>query len=335
VLLLAGSSTNLVAGTFQPASGWITSMLSDATDLGMSLTIDSSGRGVGVYTSATGGVVSATVWNSGAWGAPAAITASAVARSQPSVDATGGTTSHAVYQDPSYQYWYLAYSGTWSTPQPIGVTGTQYYGPFAATVAARGANATASFFDGLPGANVNNAAAADLTGGSWQAKVDIVGNTIGGSNTFTIPTAIVPLSAGPELLLVYVDSGNTINFVSRSAGQWSQAAAITGATTNDPVGLAPLPGGGAILAFRGQDTNFYWSIYSAGAWSAVAPLSTPNVSIARPPAVTHGISGDVAEAAFIESDGNAYHVRLTGSSWSAPVLVGGASLGGVAIAAAP
>jgi len=303
VLLLAGSSTNLVAGTFQPASGWITSMLSDATDLGMSLTIDSSGRGVGVYTSATGGVVSATVWNSGAWGAPAAITASAVARSQPSVDATGGTTSHAVYQDPSYQYWYLAYSGTWSTPQPIGVTGTQYYGPFAATVAARGANATTSFFDGLPGANVNNAAAADLTGGSWQPKVDIV--------------------------------GNTINFVSRSAGQWSQAAAITGATTNDPVGLAPLPGGGAILAFRGQDTNFYWSIYSAGAWSAVAPLSTPNVSIARPPAVTHGISGDVAEAAFIESDGNAYHVRLTGSSWSAPVLVGGASLGGVAIAAAP
>jgi hypothetical protein len=35
------------------------------------------------------------------------------------------------------------------------------------------------------------------------------------------------------------------------------------------------------------------------------------------------------------SDGAAYHARLVASTWSAPTLVGGASLSHVAIAVAP
>ncbi len=339
VLLFAGSSSSLLAGTFQTTVGWSTSSLTDGTTSGTSLAMDSTGRGVGAYASSTGNVVSSVVWSNGTWGAPAPITASAVARSQPFVDATGGSTSHLVYQDTGYQYWYLAYTGTWSSsPQAIGVTGKHDFGPFAATIAGTGASsATVAFFDGTSGVNVDDVATSDLASGSWQATDDVVGSTIGGnSQGYVIPAAIAALSAGPELLVVYVDSGNDVRFVTRTSGSWSASAAIAGATTDDPVGLAPLPGGGAILAIRGQDGNLYWSVYSSGAWSTLAPFATPNVSIAKPPAVTHGIAGDVAELAYIDGSGNAYHASPHRQHVaSGPVMVGGSNLVGVAIAAAP
>jgi hypothetical protein len=334
VLLLAGSSANLLAGTFQTASGWATTTLLDKTSLATSLTMDATGRGVGVYVSTTGSVVSATVWSNGAWGAPAAINAGAVALSAPSVDATGGTVSHAVYQDATFHYWYVGYTGTWSSPQQIGVVGNQYYGPFAATVAALGTNATAAFFDGSTN---NDVAASDLVGGTWQTKLDIAGTTpniVGHNPAYVIPTAVIPLSAGPQLLATYVDNNSRIMFMTRTGGAWSAPVYINNCLTNDPVALAPLPNGGSILAFKGQDTKLYWSVYSGGSWSAVAAFSTPNVAVDVSPAVTHGIAGDVAEIAYV-SGGFAYHARLVGSAWSSPVLVGGASLNGVANAAAP
>ena len=288
------------------------------------------GRGVGVYTSATGGVVSAAVWSNGAWAAPAPITAAAVAREQPFVDAAGGATSHLVYQDMSYKYWYLAYTGTWtSMPQAVGPAANQSYGPVPATLAARGADTTVAFIDGQS-PSVNYAAQIDRTGGTWQARADLAG-----PESFTVPPAIIPLSAGPELMMVFVQQDAKIAFVTRTGGAWTAPVILAGCLTGDRVSLAPLPGGGAILAFRGQDQNLYWTVYAGGAWSVVAPFSTPNVSIARPPAVTHGIAGDAAEIAFIESDGKAYHARLVGSTWSAPVAVGGTALNGVAIVATP
>jgi hypothetical protein len=332
----------MLGGELHPGTAWSTHALGDGTTMAPSLTMDSTGRGVGVYTSALSGAVGYAVWSGGTW-SPLASIAGAMARSQPFVDATGGTVSHVAYQDSTYHYWYLAYTGTWSSPQQIGVAGNQYYGPFAASIAALGTSATAAFFDGQAGdggANINWATASDRVAGTWQAKVDIAGNTVGGSNTLTIPPAIVPLSAGPQLMMVYVQAPDVMNhnqivFVTRTSGTWSAPASINNCLTHDPVGLAPLPSGGAILAFRGEDMKLYWSLYSGGAWSTVAPFATPNVSVATPPAVAHGVGGGVAEMAFVQIDGMAYHARLTGSTWSAPVLVGGASLSGVAIASAP
>jgi hypothetical protein len=336
VLLLAGSATSLTTGTFHAGGSWVTSPISDGTSFGTSLTVDSTGRGVGAYTSATGATVKATIWSGGTWSAPSAILATIVARDQPYADATGGTTTHLLYQDTSYFFWYLAFNGTaWSaSAQAVG----GYYGPVPATIAARGTDATAGFIDG-ESAMVNEAAQADLTGGVWEPRDDVSTPA-----SFTIPAQIIPLSAtpsGPELMMVFVQ-GSQILFTTRTgtgtSTAWSTPAAINNCLTGNRVGLAPLPDGGAILAFRGQDTNLYWTVFSGGAtgtWSAVAALSSPNVSITAPPAVTHGISGDVAEIAFIQSDGMAHHARLTGTTWSTPVTVGGASLTGVALASAP
>jgi hypothetical protein len=312
---------------------------------------------VGVYTSATGNVVSSTLWSGGAWSAPSPILATAVAREQPYADATSGAVTHVLYQGTNFQFYYLALQGsTWSAAaQSAGGN----YGPVPATIAARGANATAGFLDGQS-SPVNEAAQADLDGGVWQPRVD-VGGAVNYPTGTPIPTAqIIPLSSGtgPELMMVYVlppdDSAGDqpIVFSTRTAGTWLTPAPIAGCTTHNNVALAPLPSGGAILAFWGQNGNPYWTQYAGGNWSPVAavPLPPPPptgvTALSAPPAVTHGIGGDVAEIAYVWTNttttggsiisSTAYHSRLSGSTWSTPVVVtSGTTLNGVAIASAP
>jgi hypothetical protein len=342
-----------LGGSFHPGSAWTTSSFAAGTNAGTSLTATSAGAGIGVYTAANGNEVGYTVWSGAAWSAPAPISSAAVAMGQPFIDAANGATAHLAFQDSTYHFNYLHYAaGTWTTPaQPIGTSADPFYGPVQATIAARGTDATVAFIDGEASDGSvahaqNHVGQADLTAGAWQPLADV-----GGFANFHsgFSPVIIPLNAGPELMIVYVecdnigcDNGSTttqIAFMTRSGGTWSSPAPITNCTTNDRPAVAPLPNGGAILAFRGTDTPttgyLYWSVYSAGTWSAVAPFATPNEAIAGPPAVTHGVGGATAEIAFIDTSGKAYHARLTGSTWSAPVLVGGASLNGVAIASMP
>jgi hypothetical protein len=51
--------------------------------------------------------------------------------------------------------------------------------------------------------------------------------------------------------------------------------------------------------------------------------------------VAKGVGAATAEVAFIESDGVAYHSRLIGSTWTAPVAIGGTSVANVALASLP
>ncbi len=328
MLLFAGSSASLLGGTFHAGGAWVTSALGDATSFGTSLTVDSSGRGVGVYTSANTSLVGYTIWSGGAWSAPAAISQNLAAQGQPFADATGSASTQVIYQDSNYHYWFLGFTSAWTQAQAVGTATNQNYGPVPATIATLGANATAAFIDG-ESPDVNYAAVADRTGGAWGAQADLTG-----PESYTVSPVIVPLSAGPELMMVFVQQNTQIMFITRTAGVWSAPAAITNSLTGARVALAPLPGGGAILAFQGTDSNLYWSLYSSSAWSAVAPFASPNVAVDTSPAVTHGIGGDVAEIAYV-SGGMVYHARLTGSTFGAPVLVGGTGVKGVAIASSP
>jgi hypothetical protein len=335
VLVLASSSINnvLLTGSYIPSQAWVTrSLTTDASVFNTALTFDTTGRGVGAYVSTATQLLTSIVWSNGAWAASSPISASAKLNDAPWVDATGGSTTHLVYQDTTNHHWYSSYSGTWSAPVAVGTTTDKFNGPVTPTVAARGTNATIAFIDGESNP-ANSAAAGDLTGGAWQSRVDIA------AATFSISPVIIPLSSGPELMMVFTQSApfdNQIVFATRTAGTWSAVTTIPNAVTNLRVGLAPLPSGGAILAFQGSDGDVYWSLYSGGAWSAVAPLSSPNASTSTPPAVTHGIAGDTAEIAYVGGSGQAaYHSRLMGSKWSTPELIGGGRMDGIAIAAAP
>jgi hypothetical protein len=328
VLLLAGSATSVLGGQLYGSASWSTSALIDTTLFSPSLTFGPSQTGVGVVISAVGGSVDAVTWSAaGGWTSFASL-AGTTARSAPSLDGHGGSVVHLVYQDTAFLYDYLAYTGTWSAPAPVGPGGAQSYGPVAASIAARGTDATVAFIDGLS-PDVNFAAQQDLTGGTWQTR-----NDLAGPESFTIAPSIVALGAGPELLTVFVQGDSQVMFATRTSGTWTAAAAVTSATTSDPVAVAALPGGKAILAFRGTDTMLYWSTYASGAWSTVAPFATPNVAVDVSPAVTHGVGGFDAEIGYV-SAGALSHARLSGAAWSTPTLVGGSGLVGVAIATAP
>ncbi len=364
ILLLAGSGTasSLTGATFQAAvdagvGSWVTTALDDATSFGASLTVDSSGRGIGLYTS-TSSDVSYTVWSGNAWSSTATVGTGVTSIGQPFLDATGSSTTYATYLTaPSgpYEFFSLTFSGsTWSSPIALGPSGNQYYGPVPPTIAALAPGATAGFIDGE---DSDWAASTDfdLSLGTWDTLTDISG----APENYDVPPSIIPLSVGttpdggppPELLLTFIayNPGTQIYYQTRTAGNWAAPQVVTGCSSYDRVALAPLPGGGAILAFVGTDSNLYWSVFSDGAWSPVAPFASPNVSVdsdfidgagyGTPGlAVTHGIGTDIAELAYI-TDGVAYSSSLTAGvttmTWSAPVPVGLSNLSAIAIASSP
>ncbi len=336
LLLFAGSGAGLTGGTYTTGGSWVTTALGDATSLGTSLTVDSSGRGVGVYTSTTDNDVGFTLWSGGSWGTATPITGN-FAMGQPFLDATGSSTTFVTYQGTSgYDYWSLTLTSTgWSSPIPVGTAGNQNYGPVPATIAALGTSATLGFTDGTTvqdGAFTNWVASTDFADDAWNAEDDIVG-----PESYTVPPQIIPLTSGPELLMVFADQTTQMWFVTRTGGVWSTAVTLPTCLTDTRPALAPLPGGDAILAFQGTDSHLYWSEYSGGEWSTVSAFATPNVTLdaGTSPAVTHGIGTDVAELVYV-SGGVPYYSSLTAVTWALPVAVPGLTgLVGVSIAATP
>src|SRR5690606_23852791 len=101
--------------------------------------------------------------------------------------------------------------------------------------------------------------------------------------------------------------------------------------TPEAPNLAALAGGDALLAFRGSDGKGY-TLRWTGSWSSVLPLQA---DVLTTPAVCAGAPGADAELALVAPGGAVEHLRLTGTSWSAPTPVGGAGLLHAAVAALP
>jgi len=321
VLVLAGAPSSVMAAASDLAGAWTTTTLTGGTPYVPTLTTTAIGIAIGAFT-ATDGTVSATIRSGTSWSAPTMVATGA--REHPSIDATESIVAHLTFQDTTYHYVYARYvAGLWSSPAAIGS-----YGPSPAAIVARAANATLAFVNG-EGAMVNYVASRDLTASTWGARVDIQAASFGASAS----PAIVALSTGPELLVTFVRPDTSIAFTTRTGGVWSTPAAIANCFTGDRLALAHLPSG-AILAFRGQDGNLYWTVYTAGAWSAVAPLATPNVAIDSAPAVTHGIGAHTAEIAYV-SGSTVYASSLTAGTWSTPTMVASGQPYQVAITSIP
>ncbi|MCS6901419.1 MAG: hypothetical protein RMJ98_17355, partial [Myxococcales bacterium] len=113
---------------------------------------------------------------------------------------------------------------------------------------------------------------------------------------------------------------------------------IPNALSDDPPALVGLPGGGALVAFRGTDGKIYWSTWNGSAWNQAAALipGGANPKIKSGPSLARGLLGD-AELVFIQDDalGAISHATFTKGSWEAPSIVGGTGLVGAAIARTP
>jgi hypothetical protein len=332
LIALAGSSANLLAAEFHPSTGWTTTTLNDASLDRPAVTLTSGSAGLAVIRSTSnGGELRAATWTPGAWTVPAAIPGD-TSRASPALTAYQGI-AELVFHGNDFKDYFAEHVATWSpTAEPVGSASNQSFGPSPATIAALSAD-TIVAFAGQNGDLYDQT----RTAGAWAAAH---AHGLTGGGTVSLSPAITTLTVGGDLMIAYVRSSDShILSTVRSAGIWSTPAPVdANAFTGDPVSLATLSNGQVLLAYRGQDFNVYWLLYSesAGSWSTPSPLATPNFSTPSVPAIAAGIRGADAELVFIDASTSVLkHARLSGTTWSTPVTVGGSGLAGVGAASAP
>ena len=322
----------MLAGEFHPGMAWTVTQLSSTTDKAPGIAITGPNTAIGVTRNTTfGNQVAYTTWAPGSFQAFTSIANMVTTQAAPSI-AASGTRADVVFLGDNNKHYYAAHVATWSpTADPVGGAVAQSFGSSPAAVAAIGSDTIVAFV----GSN------GDLydqtrTGGVWGvASAHNLGNTL------SLMPAIITPTTGPSLMIVYVRSTDAkILFTTRTGNVWTAPALIdANSFSSDPVALTALPGGEAVVAFRGLDQGIYSSRYTPGGnplWSPPAPFAMPNVTTPSRPALAAGVGGVDAEIGFINSiDAKAYHARLTGTSWSMPVMVGGTQLTTVAIASAP
>lgn len=332
VLAIVGNASAVAGAELTVGGSWVTTSLGGKSTDGLSLVTAGAALAVaGVRFTASGDAndqaVQWATWTPGIWTQLANVGTGVTTRTRPGL-VGGAAGAQLVFQGTDFKYYFAAFTGTWSTPEAVGPSGSQQFGANGADIALVGANPVVVYANG---ASSNDLYSDERVSAVWQSPA-----SISGSVDFSVIPAVVALSTGPELLAVWAQSSSgQLRFATRTGGTWSAPADITGATTAARPSVAALPGGGAALAFKGTDGKLYVSQYASSTWSSPAGLSSPNVNSTSSPAVAKGVGTASVEIAFIEADGVAYHSRLISSSWTTPVPIGGTSLNNVAITSLP
>jgi hypothetical protein len=246
-----------------------------------------------------------------------------------------GTTLHSVYLGTDNELFHGTFTASgWDCENdpltPSG--GTQSFGPSAPAAASVGSSLIA-VFDGSD----TNLYTQSWTTGTWAATQPIAGATVG-----TIPPALIALTAGSsDLMVVYANLGdNELYWATRSGGTWSTPA-LTNATafSLQPVSVAPLAAGGAVLTFLGTDTNGYAMTFDPTAstpWTPPAALLMGGQPLTVAPTVATGICGADAIAAVVQPAGVEL-VTLASGTWSPPAapVSGTAAMSFATVATSP
>ena len=164
---------------------------------------------------------------------------------------------------------------------------------------------------------------------TWTAAVAQAGATIS-----TVRPQLIALEGGAsDLLVVYASAVDfKLHSVARDAGtkSWSAPLLIdANAYTADPVSLAPMKGGRAMLIYRGGNSKPYYSVYdpvanAAAPWSVLAELVTAaNPTVVSSPGVAMGACGEDAVAVFAQDNGAVAVQRFIAGTWTPPAAVPG------------
>jgi Putative metal-binding motif len=343
VLLLASyttsNTTNLMGADFHTTQWYATSSIGNGkTSDGLALAIHASTqKGVGMIHQSTMDKLGFTLWTGPNTWSDFATIGSEKSFSAPALSALrpGSLGTYAVYQNSSN-----ASTPTCKTQIFNGTTwtsGSTYNDCKLPQV-------TVPHFSTFDIEDVAFFTASDLRSFYISAKpiASLSPPTGNGPNESIRPTLITLFNGttAVEDLVVWVEktTGN-IMFSKSSApsSSWFTPVQITGVTTTVPVGLATVtdPTGAkkAVVAIQGPGNTLFTSFYDGTNWSAATQVS--GVGALTAPAVTHGVGGALAEMAFIDIDGVAYHVRYISGAWTAAVAVGGLGLTNVAIASSP
>jgi hypothetical protein len=324
--LLGGNSTSLFGAAGPPGSALSAAslpgtLLDCGTTYGCAdpIAIVRLGSGLLAVLAESGGALESTIFQS-SWADPAAV-ASASTIDGPSL-AVVGSTAHLLYQDATYKYFHGQYAtSAWdSASDPVGGSGSsQSYG-------ARGPSGAAAGSDLIAVQAGSDSYLYDQTwSGSWQTAHQQGGAAIQN----TLPPTIVALSGGSsELLAAYLRvSDYKVMAVARTSGTWGTPMLIdANAYSNDPVALAPLPGGKALLVFRGSDDKPYFSTWDgASTWTAPAAVVATNPVVGSVPSIAPGVCGADAIVAWAESGGGVRYASFSAGTFGAPQSVAGTS----------
>ncbi len=318
--LVAGNGTTLYGALKTGDGAWATSSTSSAVLSAPALV--ATGGGFHAVIRASGNALKWTATAGASWSALAQI-GQATTRDTPSL-ATLGAAVHLVYQGNDFKYYHGTFSGgAWdAASDPVGGASAQSFGPSAPStagvgaellVAHRGGNASVELYDEI------------YASGGWQP-----GHLQTGVQLETIPTTTMAMNGGTsDAMIAFLRLGDfKISYVTRVASAWSSAKILdTTAYANDRLGLAPLPGGRAVLVYRGSDGKPYFSVYDATAvpeWTLPAPLvAGTNPQIAGVPAIAPGACGDEAVAALAIAGGDVLVTRFVGGVWTSPAAITG------------
>jgi hypothetical protein len=232
--------------------------------------------------------------------------------------------AHAAFQGTDMSFYYAElFNNTWSpTDEPITAGNIHSSGPVPPAIATL-ADTPIIAFVGMDG----NIYDQTRNNGAWQPAN---GHGVIGTAASITP-AIVALTQGAELLVVYTNSSALgLMYTIRSAGTWSAPAAITNNFSGDPLALAPLAAGGAVLSYKGTDGHLYTTLLSATApfsWSAPAKgVLGADPALVSPPAVATGATGAQAELLYLVSSTYVLcTARMNGGAWGGPICNGSAT----------
>ena len=325
--VLGGNATTLFGAAGAPGSGLSAASLpgtlldcGTASGCANPIAVARLASGLIAAFAASGGALESTLFST-SWADPAAV-ATASTIDGPSL-ATIGSVAHLLYQDASYKYFHAEYTGSaWDgANDPVGGSGSsQSFGARAPAVAAAATDLVAVQ------AGSDSYLYDQTWSGSWQAAHQQGSAAVQN----TIPPSIVALSGGAsELLAAYLRvTDYKVMAVARTSGTWGTPMLIdTNAYSNDPLAVAALPGGKALIVFRGSDDKPYFTAWDgASTWTApAAVLATGNPTVASTPSIAPGVCGADAIVAWAESGGGVRYASFAGGSFGAPQAVAGTS----------
>jgi hypothetical protein len=173
---------------------------------------------------------------------------------------------------------------------------------------------------------------------AWSGSTRVTGRTVGG--TLPATPELLEIEGSNDLVLVFVQETTLrISFATRArAGtrEWSPGTVTHPfATTDQKFSLGKSTTGAPLIAFRGNgDGNGYYlrgGLSSSISWVSAQPVGPTAVAVDSTPAITTGVCGAEAIAAYA-SGGAVSVVRLVAGIWSAPQVVPGLTGTRVAIA---
>lgn len=322
-VLLAGSTGGLVGAARTGTGAFLAQALSGS--LADRPAIVPLGTGFVAALRTAGDAVQATAF-SASWVDPIAI-GSAIARDAPALAAVGAV-GHLAYQakggNVDYKYFHGQFSnGAWDAANdPVGGAMTQSFGPRAPSAAAAGGSLV------LVQAGDDSLLYDQTWSGSWAAASQHANAAI----QKTIPPAVVALEGGgEELLVVYARNADyKIMSLARAGNVWTtpvlvDANAFLSGATNEPVALAALAGGKALMVYRGTDSKPYFSVYDPGKvpmWTVPAPvIGGTNPSVESRPSVATGVCGADAVVAYAETAASVKVALFSGGGFGSPEAV--------------